>query len=207
MYRDGSILWIIYILGGFLLGSCMFSQILPHLFLDRDVSALSDDGNPGCTNVFKHCGPGWGILCLSLDLLKGFLPVFLAAGILDASDPRFALVVAAPVLGHAIAPLNHFRGGKCIATSFGVLLGLWPLTKIVAVLAGRYLLFSLLLRIGSHKTRSVVTFGLFGAISWAVLEAQGQHALALGCIAIAATAVWRHLRRTGPAPVRCRRSL
>ena len=194
MYRDGLFLWISYILGGFLLGSCMFSQVIPHIFLHRDVEALSEDGNPGCTNVFRHCGVFWGILCLSLDLLKGFLPVYLACGIFSPDDLRFALVVAAPVLGHAIAPLNHFHGGKCIATAFGVLLGLLPLTRIVFVLAGLYLLFSLLIRIGSHRTRSIVTFGLFGAIAWVVLQGQELPSLALGCAILAGIAVWRHLR-------------
>ena len=202
MYRDNSILWLIYILGGFLLGSCMFSRIIPHLFLGRDICELSDDGNPGCTNVFRHCGPGWGILCLSLDLLKGFLPVFFAVGIFDPADPWFAAVVAAPVLGHAIAPLNHFHGGKCIATAFGVLLGLLPLTKIVFLLAALYLLFSLVIRIGSHRTRSVVTFGLFGALAWVMLVAENLRPLALGCAIIAGTAVWRHLRKAEPEALR-----
>ena len=195
MQQHEMMLWLGFIAGGFLLGSCMFSQILPKLFLDRDISALSDDGNPGCTNVFKHCGPFWGMLCLSLDLLKGFVPVFLAARLLPTDNLLFAFVMAAPVLGHAIAPLNHFRGGKCIAASFGVLLGLLPQSPIVFLLAGIYLLFSTVLKIQPNRIRSMVTFSLFGAGALLMLGGQDQDALALGCVLVAATAVWKHSRR------------
>ena len=112
------LIWLALILGGFMLGSVMFSRILPRLIKGKDVTKLSDDGNPGAANVFSTCGIVLGMLCLLLDMGKGFAPVLLAQHLVDIHSMRFSAVLIAPVLGHALAPLNHFRGGKCIATAF-----------------------------------------------------------------------------------------
>ena len=69
-------------------------------------------------------GTGIGILVLILELFKGFFPVFLAARALNLHHPMFAFVLAAPVMGHAFPLSMKFQGGKSIAVSFGVLLGL-----------------------------------------------------------------------------------
>ena len=194
MREANPLLWIGFLAGGFLLGSCMFSQLLPKLFLHRDICAQSDDHNPGCTNVFRSCGPVWGMLCLSLDLLKGFFPVHWAMQALDPGSLWFAPVLAAPVLGHAIAPLNHFRGGKCIATAFGALLGLLPASYIVFLLAGIYIVCSTVLKIESHRIRSIAVFGLFAICGSIPLIHRGQAAIALGCWLISATAIYKHCR-------------
>ncbi len=153
------LIWLALILGGFMLGSVMFSRILPRLIKGKeDVTKLSDDGNPGAANVFSTCGIVLGMLCLLLDMGKGFAPVLLAQHLVDIHSMRFSAVLIAPVLGHALAPLNHFRGGKCIATAFGVTLALLPTTCIVLVLAGLYIAFSTVLKISPNRIRSIVTF-------------------------------------------------
>lgn len=192
MFSHELSLWYLYIIGGFFLGSMMFSQWLPKYFLKKDVASLSDDQNPGATNVFIACGPVWGILCLSLDMLKGFLPVYLSFHFLDPTNLWFALVMVAPVVGHAIAPINSFHGGKCIATTFGVLLALFPLTHIVLLLAGIYLIFSTVLKINPNRIRSIAAFGLFGLVSLISLIYHNQYAIALGCTLISLIAIMKH---------------
>lgn len=71
------VLGILFALGGYFLGGIMFSDIFPRVFMKKDIKSLSDDKNPGASNVFKICGIPMGILCLFLDMAKGFLPVFL----------------------------------------------------------------------------------------------------------------------------------
>ncbi len=195
MCQGELILWSACIIGGFLLGSVMFSQLIPKILLNKDIATISDDHNPGATNVFVCCGPYWGLACLSLDILKGFLPVYISLHLLDTDDYLFAAVLAAPVMGHAIAPLNRFRGGKCIATSFGVLLGLLPLTNIVLLLAGIYIVFSTVLKINPNRIRSITTFGLFGMISLIVLIHRCQYSIAIGCMLISLTAIAKHSKR------------
>ena len=195
MHYFNLLLWLVCIAGGFFAGSIMFSYLIPKAVLGRDVTALSQDHNPGATNVFMNCGQLWGIVCLSLDMLKGFLPVFISYHILDTENLWFGLVMAAPVLGHAIAPLNHFRGGKCIATAFGTLLGLFPVTHIVLVLAAIYIVFSTILKISPNRLRSIASFGLFGLISLITLIHSSQYSVAIGCALISATAIWKHTKR------------
>ncbi len=184
--------WCIFIFGGFFLGGIMFSEILPKIVMHKDIEKLGKDRNPGAANVFVNCGILLGMLCLSLDILKGFLPVFSALKMLDFRDLRFALVIAAPVAGHAVAPFNKFHGGKCISTAFGVLLGLLPVTYTVFLLAALYILFSTLIKINPNRIRSIVTFTLFGIISLVWHVYCGMYAIALGSVAVSVTAVFRH---------------
>ena len=192
MFSENAAIWCLYILGGLFLGSIMFCQLIPKVFLGKDITAISGDHNPGATNVFIHCGPTWGMLCLSLDILKGFLPVFLSFHYLDHNNLWFAAVMAAPVVGHALAPMNHFKGGKCIATAFGCLLGTFPLTHIVLVLAGIYIVFSTVLKIDPDRIRSIAAFGLFALVSLISLLHQGQYSIAIGCCLISLVAIFKH---------------
>lgn len=192
MHTNDLMVWLICIFGGLMSGSIMFSQLIPKRILGKDIADVSDDHNPGASNVFIHCGPVWGVICLSLDMLKGFLPVYLSFHYLNPDNLWFALVMAAPVLGHAIAPLNHFRGGKCIATAFGVLLGTFSLTHIVLLLAGIYIVFSTVLKINPNRIRSIAAFGLFGLGSLIILIHRAQYSIALGCMLISLVAMIKH---------------
>ena len=184
----------------------MFSQWLPKLLMHRDIRALSDDGNPGAANVFIICGPALGLLCVSLDILKGLLPVYLAINTLDVNAAAFALVMSAPVLGHALSPFDRGVGGKCISTSFGVLLALMPKCKIVLALAALYVFFSTVVKIQPMRIRSILVFLMFAIISAPVLIFEGYTALALGCVIISLTAILCHARdntKTVKVPRQC----
>lgn len=187
-------MWLICILGGFSLGGIMFCQVIPKVFLGVDICAVSDDHNPGATNVFINCGPRWGALCLTLDLLKGVIPVWFAIQHLPVYHPMFALVLAAPVLGHAMAPFLQFHGGKCIATAFGEMLGLYSVCRIGLLLAGLYILFSTVVPIHPNRIRSIVTFVLFGTISLVLLFTQQQMAIGVGCGLIALIVTLKHTK-------------
>ena len=71
MSENETLLWIIWIGGGFLLGSVMFSRLMPRLILKKDIAALGRDHNPGASNVFVNCGIPMGLLCLTLDMFSG----------------------------------------------------------------------------------------------------------------------------------------
>ena len=102
-------------------------------------------GNTGATNVLRIVGKRWGILCCVLDVLKGLLPS-LAAGVLltglsgktaptPAQQLSWVLVALAAICGHVFSVWLKFRGGKGVATAFGVVVGIWPFFT-VAGLAG-----------------------------------------------------------------------
>ena len=200
MKGQGLLAFYPWILGGFLLGSVMFSRLLPRLLLGKDITEDTPDHNPGAANVFATCGVAMGLLCLGLDLMKGFLPVYLASRRLDISQLLFAAVMTAPVLGHAVGLLNHLHGGKCISTAFGVLLALLPVSRVVLVLAGLYIFFSVGVKIPSNRRKSILVFALFGLSSAGYLLASGQQSLAVGCALIAAIGVLKHTRHFCTVP-------
>ncbi len=179
---------------GFALGGVLFSYHLPKLLKGVDVCALSPDHNPGTVNAFRYAGVPVGALCLLCDLGKGFLPVFLSMRLLNPERLWFALIIAAPVLGHAAAPLYRRQGGKAIAAAFGALLGLLPESFLVFVLAALYLFFSLIWVIRPHERRTVVTFGLFSVLSAAGTFHTGRWSFCLGAVLLSAVVVGKNLR-------------
>ncbi len=146
---------------GYLCGSVLFADIFTALFHKKGACLQSEDRNPGTANAYLYGGFWCGTLTLIGDLLKGFLPVFLYLR-LAALSPQWGLapVLAAPVLGHIFSLFHRFRGGKGVATSFGCLLGLLPYFQPVAILAGVFLMLSLVLRVSPHFYRTLVAFPL-----------------------------------------------
>ena len=82
---------------GFACGGVMFCRFMPLMLAKKDITKLSSDGNPGSANVFINCGIPLGLLCLFLDMFKGFLPVLLAEENYDVRRLSFAILIAAPV--------------------------------------------------------------------------------------------------------------
>jgi len=90
-------------------------------------------GNIGATNVARLLGKKIGLLTLVADTAKGLIPILLAQEI-GLSDPISALVGIAAFLGHVYPIFLKFKGGKGVATGFGVLLGLAPLATTILLL-------------------------------------------------------------------------
>lgn len=104
-------------------------------------------GNIGATNAGRILGRKWGFVCLALDILKGLIPA-LAAKVLLVQPPidapmllAWIVVGVAAVLGHTFPVYLGFRGGKGVATTIGVGLGIYPYMAIPMVAAlGAYAL-------------------------------------------------------------------
>ena len=158
---------------GILCGSVLFSRYLPKWIKKVDVVALSDDHNPGTANAMQHAGIPVGILCLLGDIFKGVLPMHMALRLGLESGCLFPLIMAGPVLGHAYSLFHRGRGGKAIAVSFGVLIGLMPIhTEPVFALCSIYLFFSLVVRIRPHTRRTRITYSLLALSSLYMLYAR-----------------------------------
>lgn len=175
---------------GYLSGSVLFSYYLPLWWKGIDVTEDTSDGNPGAFNCIARAGRPIGLLALACDFLKGALPVFWAARTLSAGQWEFALVIAAPVAGHAFSVFRRLRGGKAITVTFGAMLGLWPVWQPFGLLASSYLFFTLIVKVQPHRFRSILTFLGFslGALYWC----RGMPPVALGCVLSAGIVVFRH---------------
>lgn len=123
------------IAGSYALGSVSFAWILVRLVGRRDLRAIGS-GNLGATNAGRILGRRWAVIIYALDLLKGLLPVVLAPGIagpfIGDSIPMGIPAGLAAILGHVFPLWFRFRGGKGVATSSGVVLGLAPAAALVA---------------------------------------------------------------------------
>ncbi|MCJ7836116.1 glycerol-3-phosphate acyltransferase [Cuneatibacter sp. NSJ-177] len=185
-------MYLFWAVAGYLSGCVLYGYLLPKWFCRVDVTKQSPDGNPGAANALLYGGKAVGALVILLELLKAFLPVYLAARVLDVTDFRFGLVIAAPVAGHAFPFWRKGKGGKSIAASFGALLGLFPNLGPVLVLAFFYLLFSLVLVIRPHFFRSVLVYALLNISSF-ILEK--NPAFLLGMVLISLIVIGKHFVR------------
>jgi len=141
----------------YLLGSIPFGLLIARAH-GKDLRSIGS-GNIGATNVSRALGRKWAYICFVLDVLKGFVPtfaaMFLAAPLSTQSHTERIIVLwlwlavgCAAVIGHIFPLYLRFKGGKGVATSFGVALGIWPYyttcapfaiaTWIVVVLVWRY---------------------------------------------------------------------
>lgn len=183
---------LLWSLLGYISGSVLYAYLLPKRILHIDIRENTQDGNPGTANVFMRAGAFMGMLVLCAELLKGFVPVYLAKRFVDGSSLAFCWVMAAPVLGHIFPFFGRIRGGKGIAVSFGVLTGVLPESSIVWLLVILYIFFSVVICIRPHTYRSAVTFALFALGSAIIVQIPG---IRLGAMLLAVLVMARHLWR------------
>lgn len=182
--------YLIFSLIGYLSGSILFAYWIPKAINHIDVRELSEDGNPGTANAFLYSGAFCGVLVLLCELLKGILPIFIGTKVLDITNNGFSFVMAAPVLGHAYSLFHRGKGGKAIAVSFGVLLGLIPEIRPLLLLIFFYLLFSLFFVIRPHLHRSIFAFLCFSLCCYYFLKIRS---LTVGCFFIALIVILKHI--------------
>ncbi len=191
MLNKEKIYYIFFIILGYLLGSIMFGYLIPKIFKQVDTKKDSDDGNPGTANAFIQGGILCGIITLLLELSKGFVPVYLAKNTVSPNHILFAFIMLAPVVGHAYPLYNGFKGGgKCIAVSFGSLLGLFPYLHMGLLLAFWFLFFSLIIIVKPHTLR--VFFAYFAFILTSIFIAQ-SFIIFVGCFSISLIVGIKHL--------------
>jgi acyl phosphate:glycerol-3-phosphate acyltransferase len=116
----------------YFIGALPTGLILVRLLRGEDIRRHGS-GNIGAVNVLRVAGPAVAVAVLLVDVLKGLIPVLLA---LRAGLAPWAVVAAglAAIAGHNWSVFLGFRGGKGIATSFGVLAGLSLPAAVVAAI-------------------------------------------------------------------------
>ncbi|MEO0196350.1 MAG: glycerol-3-phosphate 1-O-acyltransferase PlsY [candidate division WOR-3 bacterium] len=112
----------------YFLGSIPFGYIIAKL-KGIDITKLGS-GNIGATNVGRFLGKKYFFIVLFLEALKGFLPVMIFKNLYGIDYGILAGLFA--VIGHSFSIFMRFKGGKGVATGFGISLGLIPLETIIA---------------------------------------------------------------------------
>ena len=140
---------LLLIITAYLIGSIPTALIISKSVFDIDIREYGS-GNMGATNTFRVLGPKYGTIVMVGDMLKGILAVALynllpyyLTNELDRTNLMIGLGMAA-VAGHIYPVWAQFRGGKGVATLFGMLLAIQPMVAVSCV--GVFLLVLFLTR-------------------------------------------------------------
>ncbi len=174
--------------GAYLLGSIPFGLIFSRL---RGVDPRAvGSGNIGATNVLRVVGKREAVLTLAGDFLKGAAAVWLARRLSPVLMTQMIAGLFA-ILGHCFPIFLKFRGGKGVATGFGVLLALYPGVALATFLFWAGTAFAW--RISSLA--ALISFSLLPVTTFVVLYRAGRQELLSGLIfsvAVAFLIVLRH---------------
>ena len=127
------------VIPAYMLGSIPFGVIIAKA-KGKDLRSIGS-GNIGATNVARALGRRWAYFCFVLDVLKGLVPMLAVRTLIEVPNPTPGLlslwlsVGCAAILGHIFPIYLKFKGGKGVATSLGVAIGLWPYYTICAAFA------------------------------------------------------------------------
>ncbi len=144
-------LLILFVILAFLIGSIPSSVWIGRIFFKVDIRKMGS-GNAGATNTIRVLGWKAGVPVLIIDIFKGWIAVYIANFLpfefVGNQLIYFKMVLAASaVLGHIFPIYIGFKGGKGVATLFGVGIALFPLAS--AIIAGLFLIVLFISRIVS----------------------------------------------------------
>ncbi|HDB6247238.1 TPA: glycerol-3-phosphate 1-O-acyltransferase PlsY [Staphylococcus aureus] len=128
---------IVMLLLSYLIGAFPSGFVIGKLFFKKDIRQFGS-GNTGATNSFRVLGRPAGFLVTFLDIFKGFITVFFplwlpvhADGTISTFFTNGLIVGLFAILGHVYPVYLKFQGGKAVATSAGVVLGVNPILLLI----------------------------------------------------------------------------
>ena len=147
------------LIGSYLFGAIPFGFLLVKKITGIDIRTIGS-GNVGSTNVSRAAGPILGRFVFCLDVLKGLLPPVIAQ-LLKLDSVWVVLAGMASIIGHIYSIFLGFKGGKGIATSAGVLIGISPVVFCleIVIFIGGYL-GSSIISVGSVLAALALPFAM-----------------------------------------------
>lgn len=175
---------IIWILIAYIAGSTPTGVVYSKIFHKIDVRNLGS-GNSGATNIGRNFGFRAAVIVSVIDILKGWIPILIVRLMYPQEALIIMLVGIATVVGHAYPVFAEFRGGKIVATSFGVLVGFNFGIGLVTAL----ILFALIY-ITSTISLSAMTSYTLGSLY--ILFTYDERIYGLGFVFITLFMMYRH---------------
>ncbi|MFZ3577731.1 glycerol-3-phosphate 1-O-acyltransferase PlsY [Virgibacillus sp. DJP39] len=154
--------YIILAVIAYLLGSIPSALIVGKLGYKKDIREHGS-GNLGATNTFRVLGIKAGIIVTIADILKGTIATLIPF-LIDADVYRLAIGLFA-VAGHTYPVFAKFKGGKAVATSGGIILGVSPLLFTTILLA-----FILTLYISKYVSLSSIITSVITVVAAILLQ-------------------------------------
>jgi len=183
------IILVLMLMFSYFLGAIPFGFLVTKYAGLGDIRAIGS-GNIGATNVLRTGNKKLALLTLSLDIIKGYGAVKLASWMLQPSaefaESILALTSLAVVLGHMFPIWLKFKGGKGVATTFGVFTAINPLLALILLIIWIGIAYAF--RYSSLS--ALMTSALAPFIGWAVFDFSPTM---FWCSVIMVTLViWRH---------------
>lgn len=122
--QEQTLTWAAWIAVAYFAGAVPFGFLIGRM-RGVDVRTVGSK-NIGATNVYRTVGKKWGLLAFLCDFLKGFVPTLLAAKCSGCGADLPVAVGLACVIGHTLTVFMKFKGGKGVATAFGMMMALIP---------------------------------------------------------------------------------
>lgn len=176
---------VIAIVLGYLLGAIPFGLVIGK---SRGVDIRNaGSGNIGATNVMRVVGKSWGILTLVLDALKGLVAALVLPILAGDAGPEWLPLACgcAAILGHSFPVYLKFKGGKGVATSAGVLLGVAPAAFGIGIAV-------FLILFGLFRYVSLGSIGAAVAVPVASYVLNGLTLVTQVLVVLAVVVIWRH---------------
>jgi glycerol-3-phosphate acyltransferase PlsY len=164
---DTFIAWLIAIPAAYLFGAIPTGYLIGKLWRGIDVRKYGSGGT-GFTNVMRTLGKPAGITVLIVDILKGVIPV-LIVGIFTDFELIRAVAGSTAVIGHVYPVYTRFAGGRGVATAFGALVVLSPLT------AGSAAIGILVIAATKYVSAGSLTGTFIAAVAMVALIITGHH--------------------------------
>ncbi|MDR1884765.1 MAG: glycerol-3-phosphate 1-O-acyltransferase PlsY [Synergistaceae bacterium] len=178
------VMWIGF---GYLLGSFPTGYVLVRLLLGEDIRGYGS-GNTGATNVSRVLGKRWGFITAVCDISKGGVAVLLAMLAGAGSPLLLSLTGSAAVIGHDFPLWLGGRGGKGVATTFGVL-ACYDFFNPLPVLVGGVIWF-LVREVSGYASLSSIVALLSASLAIPFAMESGYYFVS--AMLLLALSVWRH---------------
>lgn len=188
---------VVLIILAYLIGSIPTSVWVSKAFFKIDIRDYGS-GNAGATNTYRVLGKKWGTFVMIIDVLKGFLATSLYIFLpfyMNSEWDRVNLMIGlgmSSILGHIFPIFADFRGGKGVATLFGMIIAIQPLVALCCV--GVFLLVLYLTRFVSLSS---ILAGIAFAIFILYIFNEAETLYRIFAIAVALLVVLTHQKNIG----------
>ena len=184
--------FLLLCLAAYLVGSLSFAVIVSRV-MGLDDPRTYGSQNPGATNVLRSGNKAAAIATLLLDALKGYAPVLMVklfGADFGFNDLAVACVALAAFAGHLWPVFFRFKGGKGVATAFGVLLGFQTALGLATLLC-----WLLVARVWRFSSLAALLAALFAPLFYWVMGSWAWSTprdVLLSCVVMSALLIFRH---------------
>lgn len=180
------VFYFLLVLSAYFIGSISFAVVVSKVMQLPDPHSYGS-GNPGATNVLRTGNKLAAVLTLLGDAFKGYFAIFLARALIGVDTDSWALpaVAVAAFLGHLFPVFHGFKGGKGVATAFGILLGISFWLGLATL--STWLIVAFFIR---YSSLAALMTALFAPVYFVFLF--GLQPMAIAIAAMSALLIWRH---------------